>query len=143
MGPPPNDPRTSPPPPVSPILADSDMGGGVIVVQFLVDSIWTPAVVDRFGVELRGLVDRLDHRSGVVLDFSGVEAIVSTGLGWVIRFFKWVRVERDGEVIFCGLGPWLSEVFRIPGPSPWVIYPGRDVAIDALRASLGRRRSST
>ncbi|QDV36462.1 hypothetical protein ElP_43880 [Tautonia plasticadhaerens] len=115
------------------------MGGGVVVVRFLVDSIWTPSVVDRFGGDLRGLADRLERRAGVVLDFTGVEAIVSTGLGWVIRFFKWVRVERGGDVVFCGLGPWLSEVFRLPGPAPWVIYPGRDEAVAALRTSSAAR----
>jgi anti-anti-sigma regulatory factor len=107
----------------------------VTVLHCPVDSLWAPEVILAFGTELRGVADRLGPGAQVVLDFSGVETMASAGLGWVIRFWKWVRVERGGEVVFCGLGPWLSEVFRLPGPSIWAIHATRDEAIIAFRDS--------
>jgi hypothetical protein len=142
MGPSPLDPGSRLPTPDRTLLAESKSGDGVTVLCCLVDSVWAPELILAFGTALRGVADRLEPGAKVVLDFSGVETIASAGLGWVIRFWKWVRVEHGGEVVFCGLGPWLSEVFRLPGPSIWAIYATRDEAITAFRDSSTTRMNS-
>lgn len=67
----------------------------------------------------------------LVIDFSGVNFISSSGLRVVLRLAKSFRPPRSFSI--CGLSDFLAEIFGISGFDQIVtIHPGREDALAAL-----------
>ncbi len=66
--------------------------------------------------ELNGLIDT--GRTAVLVDFSGVDFMTSTGLGVLVAFAKRVE-EVDGKVALCALGDDIQSVFDTAGFTPF------------------------
>ena len=62
--------------------------------------------------ELHGLIDT--GRTAVVVDFSGVDFMTSTGLGVLVAFAKRVE-EVDGKIALCALNDDIREIFDTVG----------------------------
>jgi anti-anti-sigma factor len=102
------------------------------------EGIWLVTMRGRFDapsapeaeVRLRALLDQGMDR--VVLDLSEVEYISSGGLRVIIMLTK--ALERiGGEMKLCGLGPFVSEVFKITNLSKrYDIYATRGEAAAAF-----------
>lgn len=85
-------------------------GGGVplLVARGEIDAYTSP----DFRRELQALIDVDSTR--VVVDFSAVDFIDSSGLGVLVGALKRMR-ERDGEIVLRGLTPSTKKVFDITG----------------------------
>lgn len=61
---------------------------------------------------LLGLVERGEHR--LLVDLAGIEYVSSAGLRVLLLLAKRLKVER-GELVLCGLGPAVRQVFELAG----------------------------
>ncbi len=66
--------------------------------------------------ELNGLIDT--GRTTVLVDFSGVDFMTSTGLGVLVAFAKRVE-EVDGKIALCALNDDIQSVFDTVGYTPF------------------------
>jgi anti-sigma B factor antagonist len=90
-------------------LRDAD---GVAVVRF-VDSglMYATDLVAEIGAELTSLVKDMG-RGMLLLDFDDVQYVSSSMLGQLVRLQRDVESAK-GRLKICGLGPVLSDTFRI------------------------------
>jgi anti-sigma B factor antagonist len=68
----------------------------------------------------------------VVLDFSAVDYINSTGIALIVSVLARARAERR-KVVACGLSPHYREIFDITRLSDFIeLFPDLDVAVSQL-----------
>ena len=85
---------------------------GIAVVDFVNSQLmYATDVVDEVGAELHRLISDQGH-SKIVLDFSNVQYISSMMLAKLASLEKQVGITK-GKLKFCGLGPVLTDTFRI------------------------------
>lgn len=91
------------------LLRDAD---GVAVVRF-VDSglMYATDLVQDIGAELKSLLKDMG-RDRILLDFGDVQYVSSSMLGQLVQLDRDVRAAK-GQLKICGLGPVLSDTFRI------------------------------
>jgi anti-sigma B factor antagonist len=82
---------------------------GVCLVSFSQDKLNTEEQMVQLKETLRPLVPA---ERAVVLDLDGIRFLGSNCLGTMISF-AWAVRERGGDVKFCGVHPWIMEVFKV------------------------------
>ena len=80
--------------------------------------------------ELNGLIDT--GRTAIVVDFSGVDFMTSTGLGVLVWFSKRVK-EVDGKIALCALNDDIQDIFDTVGFTAFFdIHQSADEALASL-----------
>lgn len=90
-------------------LRDAD---DVAVVRF-VDSglMYATDLIEEIGAELKSVLADLG-RGKILLDFEDVQYVASSMLGQLVQLERAVQAAK-GQLKICGLGPVLSDTFRI------------------------------
>jgi anti-sigma B factor antagonist len=69
------------------------------------------------------------RKSNLILDFSQIDYICSYGLGTIVNVLKQLRVQ-GGDMVFVGVGNWLSNLFSISKVDTLVkMYPTVEEAV--------------
>ncbi|MTE01082.1 anti-sigma factor antagonist [Paracoccus sp. YIM 132242] len=84
---------------------------------------------NAFRQEASDLIDAGSNR--IVIDLSAVRFVDSSGLGAIVGLLK--KVGNRGEVVVCGLGDAVRQMFRVTRMERvFQIFPDADAAVAAL-----------
>lgn len=98
-------------------------GVTVLAPHGRIDTTTSGALDDR----VRRVVD--DGARNLIVDFSGVEYISSAGLRVALVLAKRMR-SLDGQLVLCGMGQPVRQVFQLAGFLPlFTITPDREAAL--------------
>lgn len=93
----------------------------------------TAANATAFKDEMVALVE--SGRARFVIDMTQIAFVDSSGLGALVGVLK--RVGNKGEIVVCGLGDSVRQMFRITRMDRvFAAYPNRAAAIAALKDTL-------
>jgi anti-anti-sigma factor len=96
---------------IEPLLHITEPRSGIYLVEFTTKQIVHNAPVQKFGAELRALVDAMPQGNKVVLDFSDVE-MSGSGLVQLMKGAKLLRTKNSDLLIVNSTSP-MSELIRI------------------------------
>lgn len=115
---------------------ETDVQDGILIIRVL-----PTQLLDEQSAELRrdfsAMVQQL-RPSKAVLDLSRATIISSMGVSVVISLFRSVR-QHDGELVLCGLGAAVEQVFRLcrlisqdPEGGVFQLYANVEAAVASL-----------
>ncbi len=89
------------------------------------------ADVDKLRREVKDLINKKIVK--IVIDFSGVNFIDSSGIGLLVEFLKTLGKYEDGKLKLANLGKYVKEVLKqIQLYSIFEIYESVDEALEAM-----------
>lgn len=113
-------------------LLDVSRRGDVTVVRFLRRTLLDPLALDAGGDAVAAALRA--ERPRVLLDFSRVESVASAMVGRLLAFHQHIEA-AGGTLAFCGVGPFLAQIFTLCRmPASIATYPDVEAGVAALSA---------
>ena len=84
------------------------------VVEFVLDSLMDPIVLDKAGAELYRLIEQEDHRR-IILDFERVQYVSSQAIGIVMAMRKKLTALKGSKLVLCSLYDKLVQLVKLTG----------------------------
>ena len=84
------------------------------VVEFKVDSLMDPLLLEKTGAALYRLIDEEDRRR-IILDFTTVQFVSSQAIGIVMAMRKRLLALKGSRLILCGLSDKLQQLIKLTG----------------------------
>ena len=84
------------------------------VIEFKVDSLMDPLLLERTGAELYRLIEEEDKRR-IILDFTMVQYVSSQAIGIVMAMRKKLAALKGSRLILCSVGSTLMQLLKITG----------------------------
>lgn len=82
------------------------------VVEFRIPSLMDAQLIEQIGQSLYKLVDEQDRRK-LILDFSNVQYLSSSAIGFVLNLNKKLKDLKYSKFILCGVGEKLMQLIKI------------------------------
>ncbi len=105
--------------------------GDVLLVEFIVPGIHDGPEIDELSDELHEMIGRSTSKR-MIIDLAHVRFIASRGLSLLLSLKQFIDCHH-GELIICGLGEQVLQVFRFTGQDRFLsVQPDREHAMAAL-----------
>ena len=84
------------------------------VVEFKLDSLMDPLILERLGTDLYRLIDEEDRRR-IIFDFEKVQYVSSQAIGIVMAMRKRLGLLKNSRLVLCSLSDKLQQLIKITG----------------------------